>query len=88
MKKVTTSLLMWESQATFLQEVAQSEGMNLSQFVRDRIIPMLAQKYGRPAPEVPLHSRPPAVSQSGLHKIKTEELEALATALLKELKRR
>lgn len=88
MKKGTTSVLLWEPQHQLIQFAATKENMNVSEFMREVVIPFVAQRCGRPVPNVPkierALSRAPGTSESGMHAI---DPQALAKAIVEQLQK-
>lgn len=88
MKKSTTSFLLWDVQQELLSIAAQKhnpEG-NVSMFMREVVIPFVAQWAGKPVPRTPVivsPSKPPGSAQSGTHAI---DLAALGRIIAQELK--
>lgn len=87
MKKATTSVLLWEAQAAVLQAAATKAGKNVSEYVRDVLVPVAAQDAGIPVPRVPVLAKPPAKrSVSGTRVAPTAQ--EIAAAMVDELIRR
>lgn len=79
MKKSTTSVLLWEAQQALLAQAAAKQGKNVSEYVRDVLVPLAAEREGLPVPKVPALAKPVARKISGTHAI---DYKALAEQLL------
>ena len=53
MKKATTSVLLWDAQQAVLAQAAAKAGKNVSEYVRDVLVPMAAEQSGQTVPKVP-----------------------------------
>lgn len=83
MKKTTTSVLVWDAQANLLSAAAQKRGMNVSEYVREVVVPLVANEATLPVPNVPKIARR-ASSQSGTHAINVDELAKLIAIAVKK----
>lgn len=67
MHRKTTSFSLWDAQVDLLVFAATRHDMNVSEYFREYVIPMVAKECGKSAPEVPktssrVSSFPPAAA--------------------------
>jgi hypothetical protein len=84
-KKLTTSILLWDAQHELLTYAANVEGKNVSEYVREVVIPFVAQRVGKPVPKVPALEPLRPAQRSGQHVIDVAEL---TRAIVAELTRK